>query len=161
MASGVVARTWWYTDALDWMAAIAPLAVVLLFLGGAPHAARMVALAAELPIGGFYRLGFGSDALRLWPPSRSRQPPAASGNKFTRLTQHRSTIPEQNHASPSTPTSSIRHLGTRYLPSPLVTFTHDRPVGRGVSCTNYSPPANSSSSTPQSASASASDWPPN
>ena len=67
MASGVAARNWWYTDALDWIAAIAPLTVVLLFLGGAGRTARLVAMAAALPIGGFY-LGFGIYTLRFVVP---------------------------------------------------------------------------------------------
>ncbi len=67
MASSVPVRSWWYSYVLDWMAAVAPLAVALLFLSGAPRTARLVALAAVLPIGGFYG-GFGSDTLRFVVP---------------------------------------------------------------------------------------------
>ncbi len=63
LASGGTARSWWYTDLLDWLSAIAPLAVAMLFLSGAPRTARLIALMAVVPIGGFY-LGFGSQTLR-------------------------------------------------------------------------------------------------
>ncbi len=67
MASGAETHSWWYMEVLDWIEAIAALVVVLLFVGGAPRTARLIALTAVIPVGGFY-LGFGSETLRFVVP---------------------------------------------------------------------------------------------
>jgi hypothetical protein len=67
MVSGAKTQSWWYVNMLDWAEAIAGLVVVLLFVGGAVRTARVVALVAAVPIGGFY-LGFGSGTLRFVVP---------------------------------------------------------------------------------------------
>ncbi len=63
LATGGADGSWWYSGVLEWTSAFAPLSVALLFLGGAPRTARLLALVAVVPIGGFY-FGFGLETLR-------------------------------------------------------------------------------------------------